>query len=513
MPITDVDVQGSPGWWLKRLFWQLGNRDRQNRIARLRNYRRGNATLPEGAENAREAFTAFQRKARANWAGLVVSAMTDRMTITGFQTSQDDDVTGDAEVGKLWRRARLDVQSADVHDDLFTYGEAYVIVGALDEELGAPIITREDPRFCYGEPDPEVPWRLQAALKILHDDAQAEDRAYLYLPGRLTRSGRTELWVARRRSAAKDILNRPLNMAPNIGFSPASWDWYPERSTVLPHARMPVVRMENKDAVGEFESAIDVIDRINHQILQRMVITTMQAFRQRAVSGLPLRDDGTGEEIDYSEVFTLDPAAIWQLPDTAKMWESGVVDLTPILSAVKDDIRELGATTATPLHMVQPEGANQSAEGATLVREALVFKVKDRIARAGYPWSQVMQLALIHAGMGERADLAALEPLWASAEHLSLAEKADAASKAQNDIPRRSRLVHIWGFPGPVADRMMSEWADDALFQAQLLAAAGATPDAAATAAAGATRPAPEPTVAVDNSGSGNGSGGGAEAA
>jgi hypothetical protein len=55
----DVETVGSPGWWLRRLFWMLGNPRRQKRLARLRSYRLGDPPAPAGRKAAREAYEAF----------------------------------------------------------------------------------------------------------------------------------------------------------------------------------------------------------------------------------------------------------------------------------------------------------------------------------------------------------------------------------------------------------------------------------------------------------------------
>jgi hypothetical protein len=503
----DVSALGSPGWRMRRLFNMLGNRDRQQRLGLLHDYRAGRAPLPVGAENAREAFEAFQRKARSNFAELITAAVSERMTPNGFRTALDSDETGDREVGDLWYRAGMDVTAATVHDMMLSLSEAYVIVGGLDPETGSPVVTAEDPRFMVGERYPDRPRWLSSALKVVYDDATGEDRAYLYLAGSETETGRAQVWVARRRAGTPDwstslygsSSGSTASRQPTMSFSPTAWEWVPERSGELLHSRIPVVRYDNKDGVGEYETHTDLLDRINHQILQRMVIATMQAFRQRAVKGLPLQYPAghpkAGQEIDYSDVFTADPAALWQLPAAAEMWESGQVDLTPILSAVKDDVQHLAAVTRTPVHMLMPAGVNQSAEGASLSREGLIFKANDRITRTSYPHAQVMSLMLLAAGQTARADLSKLRTIWAAPERLSLAERADAASKAPADIPRRSRLIHIWGFAPDEADRMMSEWADEQLLQAQLTAAAVAATQPAAPQASAVPAPSPAPAA------------------
>ncbi|MFG3710898.1 phage portal protein [Micromonospora sp. NPDC047730] len=474
----DVSQRRSPGWWLHRLFNQLADRNRRNRLQLLYDFGRGEAPLPDGLEAARESFRIFLKQSRSNFAGLIVSAVSERMTPTGFRTAVDDDETGDADAAALWKRAGMDVRSADLHRMMLTMGEAYVIVGPVDEETGAPVITAEDPRTMVAEPDPRIPWRPLAALKIQHDDVDGVDRAYVYLPGKVyvaTRKSRLGLagWAPTDRSPHQVLSSLVLS------FDPRTWDWDTERGgaegQTLPHNRMPVVRFVNEDGLGEFEQHIDLLNRINNVILQRMTITVLQAYKQRAVKGVPLEYPAghpkAGQRIDYSQVFSMDPAALWLLPASADIWESGQVDLTGILSAVKDDIQTLAGVSKTPMHSFMPSGANQSAEGAMLQREELVFKVEDRITRTSHPWAWVMSLAFEQLRQVDRADLAKLQVLWRSPHRLSLIERADSASKA-TDIPWRTRMSTIWEFsPGDI-DRMAAERADELLFEAQLAAQA-----------------------------------------
>lgn len=466
----DVDTPGSPGWWLKRMFHKLGNEQRRKRLARLRAYRLGDPPVPAGADAAREAYEAFMKKARLNLAELVVSALADRIQPVGVQTGQDDDETGDEEAGALWRRAGMDVESADVHDMVLTYGEAYVIVGPRDELTGAPIVTAEDPRHIVGDPDPARPRFLRAALKVVYDDVTDEDRAYLYLPG--------QIYVARNTKTQKaaSSLQAGTERAPVVHLDPNTWEWDEARSGPTPHGRLPVVRFQNKDTMGEFEAHIDTLDRVNHQILQTMVIGTMQAFRVRAIKNLPETDPRTGKAIDYSDLLSLDPGSVWQLPADVDLWESETTDLRPLLEAIKDDLERLAASTKTPLHMIAAGGVNQSAEGAQLQREGLVFKAEDRIARLRPSWNQVASLMLLVMDDTQRADLAKLWTIFAPPERLSLAERADAASKAANDLSLKMRLVKIWQLSPSDAERNLSEKEDEMVLQAQLAASLAAGP-------------------------------------
>jgi hypothetical protein len=441
---------------MDRLFRKLSDHKRYNRLEDLHQRYRGNPPLPEGAEAARELFTAFQRKSRTNYAELAVAAVSERMRPVGFRTAVDNDETGDSEARQAWARARMNIVAADAHDMMLNLGEAYVIIGFLDEKTGVPIVTAEDPRFVVGEPDPMNPYRLRAALKYLRDDIEGEDRAYLYLPG--------EVWVARREApyAPAGRLVGPMY------WSPETWDWVPERSGTLGHDEMCVVPFFNKDLQGEYEKHLDILDRINYQTLSRLCTAALQAFKQRAIEtaagsgGLDDEDDD-GNPIDWSEVFTSDPAAIWMLPEGAKIWESSTTDLRQILEVNKDDVMNFAAVTRTPMYYLNPGGANQSADGAAMQRESLLFKTKDRIDRASPQWASVMALIFTVMGQTERADLSQLQTLWANPARLSMQEMASAASQVKDILPWRSLMSYVFDFDPDTIERMESEREEEAL--------------------------------------------------
>lgn len=502
MPI-DTATHGSPGWYLQRTFNMLTNRQRRCRLQMLWNYLHGDPPMPEGAENARTAYQAFQKKARTNFAELVTSAVSERLIQTGIRTAVDDDVSGDAEMGALWENAGMAVITADTHDNVLGLSEGFVIVGAVDEETGAPQVTCEDPRWMVADVDPANPRKLRASLKVLHDDADGEDRAYLFLPG-------GQVWVAIRKSGAISEIgsglygndpNRyvPVNRLPPLPhFDARAWSWDEKRSGVLRHGRMPLQFFRNKYGMGEFEAHIDLLDRINHQILQRLVIAVMQAFRQRAVRGLPTvypeNHPKAGQEIDYNEIFSADPAALWTLPIGAEVWESAITDLTPILKATEQDVKDLGSVSRTPLYMLNPGGENQSAEGASLAREGLVFKAKDRLERFKPGWNRVAALMALHAGMPERADLRKLRTMWAPVQQLSLNEKAHAAGQLKGVLPRRTLFITVLDMSPAEADMAMTELADEQVLAAQMqqVLAAGTAAQAPASTPAVQAQPAVE---------------------
>ncbi len=450
MPI-DIETRGSPGWWLLRLSKNLA--EKQPRLKGLRDRYEGDAPCPEGPQGeARKAYEAFVRKARTNFYELVVEALRERLQVTGFRTAAANDEDGDAVARQMWDATRGDVVQADVHEFALSMGEAYVIVGLLN---GKPVMTAEDPRQMASIHDP-VTDEIRAAVKIFHDDDEDRDFAYLYLPGRV--------YVAYRDRKAS-------RLAPS--FSAAMWSWDESRGGVdgdpfvspggERHDVMAVVRFRNRRGVAEFEPHIDLHERLDHQRLQRMVIATMQAFRQRAVKGAPLEDEA-GNKIDYNELLPADPGAIWLLPEVVEMWESQQVDLLGILQAEKNDVETLAAVTRTPVATLMPgEGAEASAEGASFKKEGLVFKAEDRIVRFTEGWKDAQSLMFLFSGDTERADRTQLEVLWAPPERFSMAERADADSKAQKTLPWAERVVSIWGRKPSDVPRLRAEMAQDQL--------------------------------------------------
>lgn len=456
MPINTSEPQ-SPGWWLLQLTRKLEKRT--PRLQDLDDRMRGDGPLPHVNDNVRKAYRRFQAKSRTNLAEIIVESARDRMTPVGFRTAETEaGQESDPVADRIWNENELPVESSDVHEWFLGLGDAYAIVGEGDGEV--PLITAEDPRQVVSIHDPRRRSRMRAAAKVFHDDEEQRDYAYLYLPGQGDEPGTVHV-------AIRDVRRTSHNH--KIRFAAATWMWDGDRGgeegeflSERLGPLLPVVRFRNRRGVGDFEQHIDLLDRIDHQVLQRMVIATMQAFRQRAVKGELPKYDEDGNEIDYDKVFEADPGALWEIPAAVELWESGVVDLSPILSAVKDDLRMASAVTKTPLNSLMPEEGAQTAEGASFLREGLLFRVGDRITRATEGWRDVLHRSFLIMDDERGADRGSIEVLWAPPERRSLQEKADASSKAQ-DIPWRSRMIHVWGFTPKQVDQMEVERTQDAL--------------------------------------------------
>lgn len=467
--IEDITTPQSPGWWLNRLAQRLWWPLYRNRILMLDSWYRGEPEMPFVKPEVREAIVALLGLARSNFAGLVIESLRERIIPVGLRNA-DEGVDKDDQVAwDRWQDAGLHVIAPEVHQWMLTAGRTYVIVGDVDQETGVPTVTHEDPLCAITEQDPIVPWRSLAGLKFRHDIFAGEDVLYLYLPGRIYRA-------VRPCGSSDDLVGMGVSCVPS--FSPAAWSWMADANgdpavQALPanmSETVPIVEFENYKGIGEFELHLDLLRRINHTVLQRVIISVMQAFRQRAIKGLPQKYPSghplAGRDIDYSDIFVADPGAFWQLPADAEMWESGQVDLTGVLSAAKDDITHLAAVTRTPMHVLMPEGQNQSAEGASLAREGQVFKAEDRLKRLSMKWARVQTLSNLWLGEPEPV-VRPSQILWVPPQRYSLSERAAAAAQAK-DVPWRTKMIAIWGFEPEEVDRMESERAADQLLAANM---------------------------------------------
>lgn len=437
--MLDVQTPQTAGWWLNRLTIKL--QDVAPRYQRLDDYYTGEAAVPQIAARAvRQAYQRLMRMSRTNFAELVVEALRERVAPNGFRTGGAGDDLDDKTAWGMWQSNSLDADFALITSACFSMGCSYGMVGDIDPELGVPVMTPEDPRQVITEQDPIRRRKAIAGLKTWTENK--EDVAFLYLPGMVLKF---------RKHAGTAVgnyeLDGPVMRIPDF---------------------VPIVRFACRadmygDSRGEFEPHTGILDRINFTVLNRLEIATLQAFKQRAIKGIPTTDKD-GNEINYDDMFASDPGALWLLPATAEMWESGAVDLGPIRQAIRDDVQDLAAVTRTPLFYLTPDANNGSAEGASLAREGLIFKAKDRLAQLGESVEQWMSYAFLMAGDTQRASRADMQVLWSPPERFTVAERYDAASKAQAaGVPWQTVMSTVLQFSPQEIERMMAERAADAL--------------------------------------------------
>lgn len=413
----------TPEQWLEVLAKRLDAR--LPYINLMRRYTDGDAPLPEMGRNLRASWEAFQRKSRANWGGFAVEARCDRIVYSGVTVGGSVDSDEAKAAVRIVRDNRLDVAFADAVTNCQSTGYGYLVVGTGDD--GRAVVTSERPELVIVAQDPIQPWRARAALKVWRDQDDSHDHAAVWVDG------------------AINPFRRPSSINGNLLLMASTGGWVPDGDPVPFDGPFPVFELENE--VGKSSSIVapfvgglsiidahtDLIDRINHGVLLRMVTMAMQAFRQRALKirkdsgGLP-DTDPNGNKIDYGLIFEPAPGAMWELPEEIEdIWESQQSTLSDLLLAVKDDLRTFGALTGAMMPGVASDSENQTAEGARSGKEGTAAKASKFLRRARPVFDGALVAALRVEGFpAEDTVSVRFEPT----DRVTLAEKMDAASKA-----------------------------------------------------------------------------------
>ena len=459
--MIDVETPYGPEWWLRRLTKKLDDRnhgagwsrdravnppDARPPLSLLWDYYRGETPLPRCADGWNGRLQSILRKTRTNYSRLVVQSVLNRVHPLGWRTAVENDRDGDGVAHRIAAVNGLDTVIPEALEYAFTMGDGYLMLGWPRGGSDIPTLAAEDPRQTITATDAATGETL-AALKQYRDEWTGDLVSHVLLPGKV--------WVSRRSWMDK---------------LPGRIVWDEKASGAAPTAGVPVYRIRNTGGVAEIEPHLDLIDRINEQTLDRMSIAKVQAFRQRAIRGLPdvypADHPRAGEKIEYPEdAFLADPGALWRLPEAAEIWESSPIDLGPIRMAIKDDVEALVAVTGTPLHFVTPDAASGSAEGASTMRESLVFRAEARQRAAGSALIEAMAGAFEAMGDAERADRSALRVIWAPIERHSLSERMSAATQAKTaGLSQSSIYTDVMGYSPSELPRLLAERAQDLLF-------------------------------------------------
>ena len=287
--MIDPSIPGSDDWWLTRLSTQLGKSF--PRLGHLRSYIDGDIPVFDAGPSAQfvqDAYRRFVQISRLNVAELIVDAVTSRMVPTGFRTAQTGDSEGDSAAQQRWITNHMAVQARDIFDDMATYGQGFAHVTTQG------LITALDPWMAVCETSTATPWEAEAALVAAWNPVDASDQMTVYW-----HHGDTVMMrVATRKGKTSSIRTDGKAWTPG-----KAWDWKDDPQP-LGLSRVPVIPFTARKGRGQFESHTDSLDRINHTIFQRLIITVMQAYRQRYVSGelpdyYPDDDPRAGQLIPY----------------------------------------------------------------------------------------------------------------------------------------------------------------------------------------------------------------------
>jgi hypothetical protein len=442
----------TPAEWLPILAARMDQE--MPRVRLLKRYVDGDAPLPEADKNTREAWRRFQKQARTNWGRMIREAVADRVVPNGITVGGSATSPEAARAQMIWRNNRMDSVFKTWLRDGLTFADSFLTTWQSSTPGDVPVITADSPEtMCVAE-DPLQPWRIRAALKVWRDLDAGMDYAMVWMDGSRQKFSRS-CYVSGTGTRVRIVRMIQGN-------------WEPVGDPVGTAGAPPVVVYHNPDGIGEFESHLDVINRINGGVLRRLSIESMLAFRSRALKssdpkspGLPSKDL-QGNDIDWSAALPFAPGALWNLPPGIDVWESATTDIAPLLGGSKDDIRHLASSTSTPLPMLMPDNANESAAGATATNQGYLSKCGDRCAEAKIGATAALVQALTTDGtdVGDET----VELLFEPVEMVSMAEKMAAAAQARAaGMPVKTIWRNVLGWSPEQISQADQDLADETL--------------------------------------------------
>ncbi|MFF1756138.1 phage portal protein [Streptomyces sp. NPDC058266] len=469
------DTPDSPDWWLLRLGRKL--RKRQGQLDDWWRYYRGKPDLPQLPRNAEAAFIDFQRKSRTNFCGMISNATTHRLLALGVT---GPDGQPDTAAARWWQANRLDSRQKLIWRVAMTQSVGYMLVGphptrVEDNGRPSPLITPEHPRECIVEYDPET-GEPYVGLKAWHDDVDGYGHARVFYDDRSFPYRTTERTAGR------------------LPWGPDSWVYVGDSDEgelhdlgglpLVEFARMPDL---GEDPEPEFAGVLDIQDRVNMGILNRMAASRYSGFRQKWVKGhrfAKRTDPATGITV-VEQPFTPGPNTVWASEgENAQFGQLDATDLRPFLDEHAADVRDMLIVSQTPAYYYAGDLINISADTVAALDLMHVAKCREHIAAFGEGLEDVMSLAAAQAGMPE--DYTEATVRWADPQYLSPAVKADAATKLSSIGYPLAVIAEDMGETPQRVQRISAAAASERLLAVSLLPAptaptAGNLPDAGAT--------------------------------
>ncbi|MDU4038177.1 MAG: hypothetical protein E7H36_00030 [Bifidobacterium dentium] len=421
-------------------------------------------SVPKSATST--AFAIYQRFVDIcplNLAHTIVDAVVTSQHPTGFRLVADKTMRS-TEADDMWDKCGMDVRALNMFMDASLYGAAYAMVFSKGSpsyiQRLSPWTTEisddKDSAIVYGWSEDEQVERITLYRIIRNDDGQVQ-KVYSRTAKHETKSRTLPSDSVDDEDTVYGIANDDSQKRPQLE---AQFEWEGASSDgdwafAIKCGCLPIVKMTTPNGKGQFESSLKTLKSIDQQRFQRLCIQEMQAFKQRWVQGdmpeyyqkndpaVKANRAKAGDKIDYSELFEMGPAALWLLPADAKIGESSITDITPIVTAAASDIKHLAGSTGTPLSILSPDTAG-SAEGAKLTTRMLRLKVRDMNMRANDAFVLLLKMAL--TASGSNASEERFETTWEPIDLPTELEMAEAASQVKGVIPLKTiarRFLHM----------------------------------------------------------------------
>lgn len=430
----------SPRWWLKRLTERL---TKQRRTFDLHDayYRGQPPRMPWLVEQAQNEFARLLALTKANYMGLVVDSMVERMAIEGFRVGASPDA--DAPTWAIWQANNMDAGSDQVLLEAAIGGCSFMLVAPNPDQIDRPFIYTEHPTQATVAYEPGTGRRRRiAGLKIWTDDWTGQQLATLYLRDGIYK------WQAPQQPNGVDPRWEP-RIVDNEQWPAAN-----------PLGVVPLVEIANNPreltgGVSEIADVIAIQDRIAKTLADRMMTQDFGAFPQKWATGYPADDtDENGDarvDVGRNRMVTTDA-----VETRFGQWDAAPLD--PYSMAKREDVKDIASRTRTPAQYLLGEMSNVNGETLKASESGLVSKVRQRHRTAGEGIEEVARLARRAAQLAEPGE--AMETIWRNPEYRTEGELVDSLTKmATLGVPQEA-LWERWGATQVEIDRWRRQRAE-----------------------------------------------------
>ena len=362
----------------------------------LDRYYSGRQALAYLAPEAKTALGNRFGRMASNIPRLAVTALSERLRITGFKTNDDDSL-----VWADWIRNNLDQHSGVVHREALTLGKSYVIVWV--DTFGRPQATVESARQVTVLRDPATR-EVLAAVKRWTTDKTTE--AVLYTKEAITRFTAKTTGATITGFTEIQVIPNPLDVVPVVPFINGD-------------------RLLD-DGVSEIEDLIPLVDALNKTLADLMVSSEYVGRPRRWATGIELEEDDNGEAVNP---IPEGPRAMISESENAKFGQLPAADLGAYEASVRIILGQIMAVSALPSHYIGITSSNPASADALRASEAsLTARAEARQDQFARSWEWVARL-LIAVRTGKPIDQIEAEVSWADAATRSIAQEADAVVK------------------------------------------------------------------------------------
>lgn len=400
IPVTPYD-------YLQKLLQRLD--EPLARYSLLDLYYTGNQPLAFLSPEAKIALGNRFGRMASNIPRLAVTALTERLQITGFS---------DEALWVEWLRNNLDLLSSVAHRESLLFGDSYVIVWA--DELGRPKVTVESAKqvSCLFDPGTR---EITAAVKRWETETTTE--AVLYLPDRITRYSANHTGAPLGFKVVYELPN-PLGM-------------------------VPVVDIRNSDRIldergcSEIDDLMPLCDGLNKSLADMMTTSEYVGRPRRWATGIeleektrldsdgnPVLDDDGQPVVDAVNPIPEGNRAMISENDAAKFGQLPSADLAGYEASVRVFLGQIMAVSTLPAHYIGIFTDNPASADALRASEAsLTARAEARQSTFGRAWEKVARLMIAVLDQVSPDAIDDVVVYWSEAGTRSMAQEADAAVK------------------------------------------------------------------------------------